>query len=212
MISDTVSGLLARVVLHAAWLYGVEAAEFGRLPGLTAPALSATGPDSGLVRVPAASMTRRWSLVQHPAPPRHQQLAEESMDSPLPGADPHMAAMLRRYAELASLTARLAPCWLEKFRCELLAALSSGDCTLDSVARRLTVSGRSMQRRLAEKGTNWRSELEAARCEQAAGLLRGTDLSTEAIAARTGYSDARALRRAFRRRMGRTPAEFRRER
>jgi len=42
-------------------------------------------------------------------------------------------------------------------------------------------------------------------------LLAESDLSIDAIAARCGFADRRALGKAFRREMGRPPARYRRE-
>jgi transcriptional regulator GlxA family with amidase domain len=53
-------------------------------------------------------------------------------------------------------------------------------------------------------------KLEKIRQERATRLLRTTPLGVESIAARVGYSDVRALRRAVRRWYGTTPTEVRR--
>lgn len=60
------------------------------------------------------------------------------------------------------------------------------------------MSRRTVQRRLAEERTSWRAELDAARRAEAARLKR-EGASNKVIAARLGYSDTRALRRAVRR-------------
>jgi AraC-like DNA-binding protein len=70
--------------------------------------------------------------------------------------------------------------------------------SLRNVARLLAVSPRTLQRRLAEEGTSWRAELDAARSERAAQLLR-QGFTHEVTATRVGYSSSRALRRALRR-------------
>jgi AraC-like DNA-binding protein len=70
--------------------------------------------------------------------------------------------------------------------------------SLRTVARMLAVSPRTLQRRLAEEGTSWRGELDAARSERAAQLLR-QGFTQEVTATRVGYSGSRALRRALRR-------------
>jgi AraC-like DNA-binding protein len=72
------------------------------------------------------------------------------------------------------------------------------DLSLREVARALAVSVRTLQRRLADEGTNWRAEIDAARKERAAQLLQqGT--TADLTAAQVGYSGSRALRRAQRR-------------
>ena len=69
---------------------------------------------------------------------------------------------------------------------------------LGAAARRLAVSPRTLQRLLEREGTSWRAEVDAARHAQAVKLLAG-GVSQAGAAARLGYSDARALRRAIRR-------------
>ncbi|APA95096.1 helix-turn-helix transcriptional regulator [Nocardia seriolae] len=93
----------------------------------------------------------------------------------------------------------------------MIAALAEGELDLGRVAQRLAIGPRTLQRRLSEVGTTWRAEVEAMRHRRAAELLRDTDLPVQSIAARVGYVDARALRRAFLRWTGHTPDAFRRQ-
>ncbi|MGW6120122.1 helix-turn-helix domain-containing protein [Nocardia sp. NPDC055165] len=74
----------------------------------------------------------------------------------------------------------------------------------------MALSPRTFQRRLAEAGTTWRDEVDAARRDRAERPLRDSDLPVQSIAARLGYTDARTLRRAFSRRNGQSPDIFRR--
>ncbi|NEW36386.1 helix-turn-helix transcriptional regulator [Nocardia cyriacigeorgica] len=76
-------------------------------------------------------------------------------------------------------------------------------------AHRLATSPRTLQRRLRDEGTTWRTELERVRHAESTRLLRETGLGVDAIATRVGYTDVRALRRAFHRREGVAPSEFR---
>ncbi|MEU8894755.1 helix-turn-helix domain-containing protein [Nocardia sp. NPDC048505] len=73
----------------------------------------------------------------------------------------------------------------------------------------MAMSARTLRRRLGEHGTSWRNEVEAARLAKATALLRDTGLPVSSVATRVGYSDARALRRAFPPWTGHTPARFR---
>jgi AraC-like DNA-binding protein len=82
---------------------------------------------------------------------------------------------------------------------EILSAnLDAEEISLQSVARELAMSRRTLQRRLAEQRTNWRTELDMARRNEVTRLKR-QGASNKVIAARLGYSDTRALRRAVRR-------------
>jgi AraC-like DNA-binding protein len=88
--------------------------------------------------------------------------------------------------------------WTQAVRELLSRELGRPALSLRAAARALAVSARTLQRRLADEGTTWRAEIDAARRERAAQLLRqGTE--THVAAAQVGYSGSRALRRALRR-------------
>ncbi|HEV8463300.1 MAG TPA: AraC family transcriptional regulator [Gaiellaceae bacterium] len=88
--------------------------------------------------------------------------------------------------------------WTQSVREILSAELGRPALSLREAARTLAVSPRTLQRRLADEGTSWRAEIDAARKERAAQLLaRGA--TTDLAAVRVGYSGSRALRRALHR-------------
>lgn len=78
--------------------------------------------------------------------------------------------------------------------------------TLDEVAGKLGVSGRTLKRKLAIGGTSYSALLDEARLERARELLRADRRSIEEIAESLGYSDVANFTRAFRRWTGSTPA------
>lgn len=88
--------------------------------------------------------------------------------------------------------------WADAVREILGNRLHGGSTSLPSVARALAVSPRTLQRRLADEGTNWRSEIDRVRREQADELMRD-EVATVVAAARVGYSSTRAFRRALQR-------------
>jgi AraC-like DNA-binding protein len=124
--------------------------------------------------------------------------ARADLGLPMPGADPGLAAVLRGHAEALIAAPGITPRWIDRFRQVLAVHLAAGDLSLAAVARRLGISPRTVQRRLEEEGTSWRTEADALLREQAT-RLRQEGLSRPVVAARLGYSDARALRRAARR-------------
>jgi AraC-like DNA-binding protein len=81
--------------------------------------------------------------------------------------------------------------------------------TLDTLARRLGMSTRSLQRECMAAGSSFRDEVANARLELAAHLLRTSDDKIEAIARTAGYSSAVSLARRFQKVHGITPAEYR---
>ncbi|MFF2554397.1 helix-turn-helix domain-containing protein [Nocardia sp. NPDC058058] len=126
------------------------------------------------------------------------------------GTCPHLGAMLRHYAELVLATSHPAPSWPQTLHAIIAIALCEGDVNIDEAAGRLTMSARTLQRRLHEMGTTWRHEVELVRYEHAVRLIRDTRLPLQSIAARLGYADARTLRRAIRRWTGQGTDDFRR--
>jgi AraC-like DNA-binding protein len=119
------------------------------------------------------------------------------LDLPMRGADPHLARILNRYA--ASLAAPPPVTWHGRFRQLLAQSIEAGSPSLESVAKRMAVSPRTLQRRLAEHGTTWRAELDAARQRQAERARQSGTVSTAGLAQQLAYADPRSVRRAFRR-------------
>jgi AraC-like DNA-binding protein len=87
---------------------------------------------------------------------------------------------------------------------------SDGLATMPDVALRLGVSVATLRRRLREEGTSFEVVKDEVLDQLARMHLRTRERSIESIAASLGYSDAHAFRRAFRRRTGQSPRDFRR--
>jgi AraC-like DNA-binding protein len=119
------------------------------------------------------------------------------LDLPMRGADPALARVLRRYA--ATLPAPAPVTWYERFQHVLDEAIGLGRPSLEAMAAQLAVSPRTLQRRLAEHGTTWRTELDAARQHRA--RLAGQDgpPAMTSLARQLGYAGPRSARRALRR-------------
>jgi AraC-like DNA-binding protein len=81
----------------------------------------------------------------------------------------------------------------------------------ENLAEALRTSPRTLRRSLDEMGTSYQALVDTARCKHATELLTGTNMSINEIAERLGFSDGRALRRAFKRWTGGTAAKYRQE-
>ncbi|MFE6860696.1 AraC family transcriptional regulator ligand-binding domain-containing protein [Nocardia sp. NPDC057668] len=129
--------------------------------------------------------------------------------APLLRADPTLAALLRSHADLVLNSSKAVAGPLDAFRTALTAALAEADLTLDTVAHRLLLGRRTLQRQLSDHGTTWRQEVDRSRHEQAEYLLAQGNLTTAAIATRLGFTDDRAFRKAFHRWTGASPSAAR---
>jgi AraC-like DNA-binding protein len=118
--------------------------------------------------------------------------------------DVFLAQRLQEILELVAASSDPPPAsecqseWLADLRGTLPARLADRTTSLSEVSRALAISPRTLQRRLANAGTSWRDEVDAARRELAVELARAGE-SRKTIARQVGYSDTRGLRRALRR-------------
>ncbi|MEM7740364.1 MAG: AraC family transcriptional regulator [Pseudomonadota bacterium] len=115
--------------------------------------------------------------------------------------DTHMESELARFTDDDTLDQRV--------RLHIAQSLSEGVPTVSDIATRLGMSGRTLQRRLADRGQAYQDLVDLARRELAEQFLRNTDYSLAEIAFLTGFSDQSAFTRAFKRWAGTTPGSFR---
>lgn len=120
---------------------------------------------------------------------------DSDLDLPMRSADPALAAILRRFA--AALPQPTAPAWHQHFRQQLDEAIRQGTPTLEALARHMLLSPRTVQRRLAEHGTTWRAELDAARRDRAQTARQAGAPTMTRLARQLGYTSPRSVRRAL---------------
>ncbi len=89
--------------------------------------------------------------------------------------------------------------------------LSEGVPTITSVAKHLGMSGRTLQRRLSDRGSSFQKLVDESRRQLAERLLQQTDYSLAEVAFMTGFSEQSAFTRAFKRWAGQTPRSYRLE-
>jgi len=92
---------------------------------------------------------------------------------------------------------------------EVLRLMPECRATLVNVAQALRMNPRTLQRRLSEEESDFEGLLDSVRREQAFRLLQQTKMETGEIASALGYRQAGSFRRAHRRWLGISPAEFR---
>jgi len=96
-----------------------------------------------------------------------------------------------------------------RVRAVLLESLPAGRSTLESVASRMGVGGRSIQRQLALDGTSYQNVLRQVREELARHYLERTNVSMAEISYLLGFSDPNSFNRAFRKWTHSTPNKHR---
>jgi DNA-binding SARP family transcriptional activator/AraC-like DNA-binding protein len=134
------------------------------------------------------------SVLDFGAPVTTFTFRARDLDVPMPGADPALARILIRYAD--TLSPLPIPTWEQEFRSLLTRELDDGTPSLTAIARRMSLSPRTVQRQLAERGTSWRAELDAAR-RWRAGQLQVSDPAS--AARQLGYTHPRSVSRAIQR-------------
>jgi len=94
-------------------------------------------------------------------------------------------------------------------RIQISQKLSEGVPTISEIAAKLGMSGRTLQRRLSEKGHSFQTLVDESRRQLAERLLSQTDYPLMDVAFLTGFSEQSAFTRAFKRWAGQTPRSFR---
>jgi AraC-like DNA-binding protein len=139
------------------------------------------------------------------------ELSRAAMQVPLRRRDPMLGHWLERQA--AEILARQPK--NGDLREEVLGILSAqatvGDMRLEAVARRLAVTPRTLQRRLARAGTSFEMLCDQARKAAAETYLANTALSISEVTYLLGYSEPTSFHRACRRWFGGITAQAFRE-
>ncbi|MGD0737742.1 MAG: AraC family transcriptional regulator [Terracidiphilus sp.] len=92
---------------------------------------------------------------------------------------------------------------------QIIASTSGHSPSMEGVARQISTTVRTLNRKLHAEGTSFTQILDDVRCNLASEYLRSTKLSVEDISELVGFSDATNFRHAFRRWTGSTPARYR---
>ena len=126
------------------------------------------------------------------------------------GAD---AAVYRRAERrVQALEASAAGDLVAELRRLLRTLLPGARGSVEEVAERLAIHRRTLNRRLAARGTSLRRLVEETRFEIARQLVENTSMPLVEVSAALGYADASAFTRAFRRWSGAAPSGWRQDR
>jgi AraC-like DNA-binding protein len=135
-------------------------------------------------------------------------LPGSTLDKRLTTADPSLLAILRAPAEAALSRGPVDAPLTDQVKRAIRGALESDDAQLEAVARKLGMTGRSLQRRLKDEGTAFQAVRDEMRKELADRYL-GQGMSFSEISFLLGFSEPSAFFRAFKRWTGLTPFERR---
>jgi len=134
-----------------------------------------------------------------------------ALDASLVSSDPKLLAILTRAADELGKQATDEPPLTAQVKRALREALRSDEAQVDVIAKRLGLTGRSLQRRLKDEGSSFQGAREEVRRELAHRYL-DEGLAIAEISFLLGFSEPSAFFRAFKRWTGQTPVESRAQR
>lgn len=134
-----------------------------------------------------------------------------ALDFPLASADPVTHAIFKRYADRLM---DLLPTSLPMTRAVqhlLRQRMDARHPELDDLPNALHMSERTLRRKLTQEGVQLRALVEQTRREQACHYLASSSLSVSEIAHRLGFAHPPGFHRAFRRWLGVSPLQYRKD-
>lgn len=132
------------------------------------------------------------------------------LDAPLYSANPLAGAQIEKGLTTLPVQAPSHPTFAERVEHGIHGLMMAGHRVDQSgLAKRLHVSVRSLQRRLAEEGTSFRTVRDGVLRALVEAQLWNTALSIKEIAIGCGFADVASFSKAFRRWTGQPPTTFR---
>lgn len=110
-------------------------------------------------------------------------------------------------AQLEIINKRLST--IDKIKWHILELMQSSKPTRETVAKRLLISLRTLDRRLEQAETSWQELIDELRLQLAIEYLSDSQNTITDVARKLGFSEIRALQRKFKAWTGLTPTEYR---
>lgn len=132
-----------------------------------------------------------------------------ALELPVRGGDPALYGFLEEHALHALASRPKTDDLIDKLRYLVRDALKQGEPNIERLATRMHMSGRTLQRRLADLKTSFQEVLDGVRFDLARTYLRDDRLDISQVAYLLGYSELRAFDRAFRRWANMAPRDWR---
>lgn len=132
-------------------------------------------------------------------------------EEPIPFADRRLLPVVKQHLGAWASEQNDAEPVLRDVREEIAKLLCDGTPQIDSIARKLNMSTRTLQRKLSRHDTSYRALLTDVRKHLVTAFLRNTKMGLLEISLLLGYADQSAFDHAFRDWFGVSPSEFRRD-
>jgi AraC-like DNA-binding protein len=137
-------------------------------------------------------------------------LSRAVWDMPRTGGDPTLFSILDSHARALLDHLPVVSAVVGRVQEAIAAELRGGSPKLETIARRLAMSPRTLQRRLDEEGVRFNDLLDSMRYRAAKSYLAQDDIACAEVAYLLGFADQSPFNRAFKRWSGHTPGEYRR--
>ncbi|MEQ9609204.1 MAG: AraC family transcriptional regulator [Kiloniellaceae bacterium] len=136
-------------------------------------------------------------------------LSRDLLSRPCHSADARLFRIVRAHCEDLLKRSRQAESFREEVELLVGSLLPTGTATAANVAATLGMSERTLSRRLADEGKNFRQVVEEQRRKSAFRYLDDSAFRPAQIAYLLGYSEPSAFTHAFRRWTGQSPSDYR---
>ena len=147
--------------------------------------------------------------VKFDAPENRLSFPSSFLSLPIAKADASLCALLDRHAE--ELLTKYPPrdSLIDQVRNLIADEFRGGEPSLERIAEHLSLTPRTLQRKLQELGTSYNDVLDQMRRQLAMRYLREPQMAICEVAYLLGFSESSSFHRAFKRWTGVTPKEFR---
>lgn len=163
-------------------------------------------------RGPLEERTRRFGCpVRFEQPHNEIVFSAEALDRPRAKADTRLGNVLEQHVQHTLATIPTHDPFVQKAKRALADGLANGNASLETLAKQMHMSARTLRRQLEAQGTSYKDLLDELRKELSFHYLTRSSESFDEIARRLGFSESSAFYRAFKRWAGTTPAAYREE-
>ena len=148
--------------------------------------------------------------IQFDAPTCQLVMAREVWDTARTGTNPALFAVLDTHARMLLDQLPRQAGTASRVRHAIEGELRGGNPKLESIARQLAMSPRTLQRRLRDEGVAFDELLDDLRFRTAKAYLSQKDIAGAEVAYLLGFAEPSSFNHAFKRWSGQTPTEYRR--